>query len=299
MTIANHEGRRGVAYGLAAYLFWGFVPIYFKSVAHVSPTEVLAHRIFWSLLLLLLILAASRRLGRLGQTLHNRRAVVGLTGSALLVAANWYVFIWAVDHARVLQASLGYFINPLVNVLLGFLFLQERLRPAQRFSVLLAATGVVILTARVGQVPWISLMLAFSFGFYGLIRKTVPAQAGVGLAVETLLLTPLALVYLLHLENAGRLAFGHSDPTTSLLLMASGVVTALPLLWFANAARRLRYATVGFLQYLAPSLQFLLAVAVYGETFTRKHLMAFACIWTALAVYSFDTWRASRKAAES
>jgi len=291
MTSAIHEGRRGVAYGLAAYLFWGFVPIYFKSVAHVPPAEVLAHRIFWSLLLMLLILAAGRRLGTLGLTLHNRQAVVGLAGSALLVAANWYVFIWAVDHARVLQASLGYFINPLVNVLLGFLFLRERLRPRQVFSVCLAFIGVGYMTLSVGQLPWIALFLATAFGLYGLLRKTVAVDSLLGQTVETALLLPAAIGYLAFLFLNERLVFAHLDGKTDLLLALAGVVTATPLLWFAHAARRLRLATLGFLQYIAPTAQLVLAVILFGEAFTRDHQIAFAFIWVALAVYSLDALR--------
>jgi chloramphenicol-sensitive protein RarD len=298
MTAPTHQARLGVAYGLAAYLFWGFVPIYFKSVAHVPPGEVLAHRIIWSLVLMLAILSWQGRLVALRQTLRNRHNLGGLLLSSLLVALNWFTFIWAVEHNQVMQASLGYFINPLVNVLLGFLFLRERLRPAQRVSVFLAATGVLFLTVQLGQLPLIALILAFSFGFYGLIRKKVPAEAGTGLTIETLLLSPAALVYLTFLRGEGNLVFGQQSLSRDLLLVASGPVTALPLLWFAKAARRLRYATVGFLQYLAPTFQFLLAVVAYGEDFTRTHLIAFSCIWTALLIFSLDSWRDARRQPE-
>jgi chloramphenicol-sensitive protein RarD len=290
----HHHTRSGVAYGLAAYLFWGFVPVYFKVVSHVPALEVLAHRILWSWILLSLAMLMNRRWHALKQIMSHRRTRYGLFGSTLLVTINWFVFIWAVGHGQVLQASLGYFINPLVNVLLGFVFLQERLRPAQRASVLLATLGVLYLGFSYGQAPWIALVLAFTFGFYGLIRKTVQADALGGLMIETMLMTPLALGYLFILWGNGSLVLLHLNLQTDLLLMASGVTTALPLWWFAKAARRLRYATVGFLQYIAPSLQFLLAVAAYGELFTRTHLVSFVCIWTALALYSYDTWRASR-----
>lgn len=295
MTTPPHQPRAGVAYGLAAYLFWGFVPIYFKSVAHVAPAEVLAHRIIWSLILMLVLLIWQRRCQVLGLAFADRRSLTLLAGSTTLVAINWYTFIWAVEHEQLLQASLGYFINPLVNVLLGFLFLGERLRPAQQVSVLLATTGVLFLTLQLGELPAIALVLAFSFGTYGLIRKKVPVEAGIGLTVETMLLSPLALAYLVWLDAGDRLAFTQQSRTTDLLLMASGPVTALPLLWFAKAARRLRYATVGFLQYLAPTVQFLLAVVIYGEVFSRTHLVAFGCIWTALLIYSLDSWRAARR----
>lgn len=290
----DRETRAGVAYGLAAYTAWGFIALYFKAVAHVAPLEVLAHRIVWSLVLLLILLGVRRRLGLVIGALRVGRTAAALGATTVLIALNWYVFIWAVANGHVLQASLGYFINPLVNVMLGRLFLGERLRRAQAFSVLLALAGVAWLTWQLGRVPVISLTLAFSFGFYGLLRKRVDADATTGLAAETLLLTPVALIYLLRMEGAGTLAFTHVDPRTDLLLPLGGVVTAVPLIWFANAARRLRYSTVGFLQYIAPSLQFLLAVAAFGEPFSRDHMIAFAFIWTALAVFTRDAFLASR-----
>jgi len=290
----DRNSRIGVAYGIAAYFAWGFIALYFKAVAHVAPFEVLSHRIVWSLVLLLVLLGARGRLGLIARALRNRRTAATLTGTTLLIALNWYVFIWAVSNGHLLQASLGYFINPLVNVLLGYLFLGERLRRAQTISVVLAAAAVTWLTLKMGRVPVISLALAFSFGFYGLLRKKVDADATTGLAAETLLLTPVALAYLLHLENAGDLAFTHIDSRTDILLPLGGLVTAVPLIWFANAARRLRYSTVGFLQYIAPSLQFLLAVVAFGEPFTNTHLVAFGLIWTALALYSHDAIRSAR-----
>ncbi len=288
------RARAGVAYGLAAYLWWGFAPLYFKAVATVPPGEVLAHRVVWSTLLLLVLVFTLGRAPAFRAVLADRRTRLALTASMALVAVNWFTFIWAVDHDEVLQASLGYFINPLVNVLLGYLVLKERLRRLQTLSVLLALAGVAYLGVSYGEPPVIALLLAFSFGFYGLIRKRVRAEGMVGLTVETLFLTPVALAYLAWLAHAGRLTFGHAGSGLTLLLAASGVVTALPLLWFANAARRLRYATVGFLQYLAPSFQFLLAVAVFGEPFTRAHAVAFPLIWAALAIYSLDALRAAR-----
>ncbi len=290
----DRNSRIGVAYGLAAYTAWGFIALYFKAVAHVPPLEVLAHRIVWSLLLLIALLAVRGRLADLRSALADRATVLTLGGTTILIAVNWYVFIWAVTNGHVLQASLGYFINPLVNVLLGVIFLGERLRRAQTASVALAACGVAWLTLRVGQVPVISLALALSFGFYGLLRKKVRADGMTGLTAETLLLAPIALLFLGRLEMRGDLAFTHLDRATDLLLPLGGVVTAVPLVWFANAARRLRYATVGFLQYIAPSLQFLLAVAAFGEPFTRDHLATFACIWTALGIYTWDALRGAR-----
>jgi len=286
----------GVLYGLAAFVWWGLCPIYFKAVAHVPAREVLAHRIVWSLLLLVVILARRRDLRSAWRAARDRRTLATLSATTVLVAGNWFVFIHAVATGQLLQASLGYFINPLVNVGLGMLFLRERLRPGQWASLALATVGVAVLSARLGGLPAISLVLAFSFGLYGLLRKVTPVGGTVGLAVETALLAPLALAAFAWWDARGTLVFGHLDRRTDLLLAASGVVTALPLVWFANGARRLRYATLGFLQYASPTGQFLLAVLAYREPFSRPQLVSFALIWSALAVFSLDALRAGRRA---
>lgn len=288
---AGSEARLGVLYGVAAYLFWGLAVLYFKAVAHVPALEILAHRILWSVPLLLGWLAVRGRMGDLRATLRQRRTVGILLLTTLLIGANWLVFILAVSTGRVVQASLGYYINPLFNVLLGMLFLGERLRRLQLVSVLLAATGVTYMAVSLGSIPIISLVLAVTFGLYGLLRKTVPADGPVGLAIETSLLLPGLVVYLLVLAGRGEMTFLHVDRKTDLLLVVAGLVTTLPLLWFTNAVRRLRLATIGFLQYLSPSLQLLLAVAVFKEPFTRTHLVTFSCLWTALGLYSFDALR--------
>ena len=293
MTDAT-ETRRGVLYGFLAYGWWGFIALYFRAVQTVTPLEVLSHRIIWSALFLLLFAAARGRLRDLAAAVRHRRTLLALAATTVLIAINWYVFIVAVTTGHVLQASLGYYINPLVNVLLGFIFLGERLRAAQRWSVLLAAVGVAWLGASFREVPVVALVLATSFGLYGLLRKTVRADALTGLTFETLLLLPAAALFLLRAHAAGQLAFLHRGSGLDLLLVAAGPITALPLLWFANAARRLRLATIGFLQYLSPSLQFLLAVTAFGERFTPAHRVAFGCIWTALAIYTVDAIRAAR-----
>ncbi len=291
---AGREQRAGIAYGLAAYLWWGFCVVYFKAVAHVPAFEVLGHRIVWSVVFLGLLLGLRGRLPEVRAAFRHRRTLLTLMVTACLVSTNWVVFIWSVANDHVVEASLGYFINPLVNVLLGFMFLKERLRPVQWFSVALAAAGVVFLTLSIGHVPVIALTLAFSFGFYGLLRKVAGAGPTVGLAVETLLLLPLALGYLVFTHTQGELVFMRDGWPINGLLMLGGVITALPLLWFANAAKRLPLATIGFLQYLAPSLQLMLGVLVYGEAFGRDHQVAFACIWTALIIYSFSAARRAR-----
>ncbi len=282
----RREQQIGVMYGLSAYLAWGFVVIYFKAVSSVPAFQVLAHRVLWSLLLLIVLQTALRKWNNVRQTLRSGSVLGVLLGSTTLIGLNWYVFIWAVEHEQVVQASLGYFINPLVNVLLGYIFLGERLRRLQVVSVLLAATSVTVLTVSRGQLPVIALTLALSFGCYGLLRKIVRADALTGLTVETALLTPIAIGFLLYWSATGESHFGTSR-TIDILLVSSGVVTAVPLLLFAAGARRLRLATMGFLQYIAPSMQFLIGLA-YGESVDAIQWSCFIVIWFALAIFSAD-----------
>lgn len=284
--------RKGVVYGLAAYICWGFFPVYFKAVKLVPPLEMVAHRICWSLAFLLLLIAWKGAWRDIKELLARPKSLAALGVSTLLIATNWLVFIYAIGAGEVLQSSLGYFINPLVSVLLGFLFLGERLQRAQWLSLVLAAVGVIYLAAWYGSMPWIALLLAASFGLYGLIRKSLPVEPLVGLTVETLLLAPFALVYLLRLRQGGAGVFLASSLQLDLLIPMAGVITAIPLLLFAAAAKRLRLATVGFLQYITPTLHFLLAVTVYGESFTHTHLVSFLFIWSGLALYSLHAYRA-------
>ena len=289
MNDTARETRRGVAYGLAAYLIWGFFPVYFRLVAHVAPLEVLAHRIAWSVVTLAVLLVGSRGWGKVAAALTTRTTLLTLCATALLISANWYVFVLSVDHGQVLQASLGYFINPLISVLLGVLFLRERLRPLQTISVLLALAGVLVLTYHLGQPPWISLVLGITFGLYGLLRKILPVDSLTGLSVETIILFPAASGYLLYLHMTGTGAFPSSGVADDILLPMSGVITVIPLLFFSASARRVRLATVGFMQYLTPTIHFLLAVLAFGEAFSGAHLASFVCIWLGLALYSVDT----------
>lgn len=270
-----------------AFAFWGLVPLYWKLLAELPATELLSHRIAWSLPCLALLLVAVPSGGELRGVLRSPRIVVILLGSTLLIATNWLTFLWAVNTDRVLDASLGYYINPLVSVFLGFVFLGERLRRRQGLAVLLAAAGVAVLTARHG-LPWISLVLGFSFGLYGLLRKVADVPAMVGLFVEIALLTPIAVGHLVWLRARGDGAFAAGDVGTSLLLAAAGPVTTIPLLLFAHGLRKLTLATVGFLQYMTPTGHFILAVTVFDEPFDGGHLAAFACIWAALALYTLD-----------
>jgi len=278
----------GVAYGLAAYLLWGFFPLYFKWVAHVPPLEVLAHRIAWSLITLMVPLAATREWSKVRTALAQRKTLITLGVTTILISTNWFVFIIAVDRGQVLQSSFGYFINPLVSVLLGFIFLGERLRRLQILSLALACAGVIVLTLHLGSVPWISLVLAITFALYGLLRKIVPAGALAGLSVETLLLFPAASGYLIYLGVTGKGAFPSATVGDNILLPLAGVITAIPLLWFSAAARRLSLASIGFMQYITPTIHFLLAVLLFAEPFSRFHLAGFACIWAGLLLYSYD-----------
>lgn len=292
---ARAEGRRGVLYGGAAFLWWGFAPLYFKAIGSVAPLEVLAHRITWSLAFLVALLAGRGRLLATFAMFRDPRTLATMMVTTCLIAVNWLVFIWSIANGHLVEASLGYFINPLVNVALGAIFLRERLRRPQLAAVALATVGVLWLTISQGRPPWIALVLAVSFAIYGLLRKLARPTGIQGLALETTLLTPLALAWMWWRQSRGELAFGHAGLQITMLLCAAGPITALPLIWFAEGARRLRFATVGFLQYLAPTFQFLLAVVAFGEPFTHTHAVGFGIIWTALGLYSWDTARGLRR----
>lgn len=290
------SARHGVFFGLAAYLTWGSFPIFFKALDGAAPLEIVCHRIVWSVVFLFMLVSLRRQLGRVIVALRDRQNLLTLCGSTLLIATNWLVFIYAVQHGEVLQSSLGYFITPLLSVLLGFMFLRERLNRWQLFSVLLALLGVLNLAFHHSQFPWIALVLASSFGLYGLLRKVARVEAMVGLTVETLLLGPFALGYLVYLSMHQDNTFLAGTLRLDLLLPLSGVVTAIPLLLFVGAARRLQLATIGFLQYITPSLHFMLAVGMYNEPFSRGHLVSFLFIWAGLAIYSSDALWKSRTA---
>jgi len=275
-------------YALVAYATWGMTPLYFKSIHGVQPLEVLAHRIVWSVAVLLVIAVINRCIGRIVQVIRQPRLVVTLILTTLLITSNWPVYIYAVQQGEVLQTSLGYFINPLISVLLGCLCLGERLRPLQWFSVLLAAAGVALMSLAIGHLPWISLFLAISFALYGYLRKEAPVAPLEGLAVETLLVFVPALSYLLYRGWTGQGGFLSGQLRLDLLLPLAGPATTLPLLLFAAAARRLRLVTIGLMQYLSPTLQFLLAVFVFREPFGSVQLASFILIWSGLALFVGD-----------
>ena len=286
---------KGVIYALFAFLIWGICPLYFKLLTEVPASEILTHRIIWSCVLLLALLLGTRQLYRVQAVLRSPRQLLNLTLSALLVAGNWLLFIWAVNHNHLLEASLGYYINPLFNILLGMLFLGERLRRLQWAAVLLAAIGVVIQVVLIGHLPWIALTLASSFGIYGLIRKKIPVDAQTGLFVETLLLLPLALIYLFGIADSATSNLSLNSSHLNLLLLAAGVVTTVPLLLFTAGARLIPLSTLGFIQYLGPSIMFLLALFYYGEPVQAAKLVTFGFIWSALALFSWDGWRRSKQ----
>jgi chloramphenicol-sensitive protein RarD len=290
--------NRGLTYGVLAYLLWGAFPLYFKALQSIPALEILGHRIVWSLVFVLVLLAARHRWAWLRQVADQPRMLTTFALSALMVSINWGVYILSVASGRIVDASLGYFINPLVSVLLGTVVLRERLRVMQWVAVGIAAAGVGWLTFRAGHVPWIGLTLAFSFGLYGLLRKTAPLASLEGLGVETCLLLPLAVAYLGWLGVTGQAAAPDAAPETWLLLLAAGPVTAAPLLLFAAAARRISLATLGVVQYLGPTLQLLLAVYLYGEAFGVAKVIGYGAIWLALAVYTLDglrrNWRRRR-----
>ncbi|WP_052134371.1 EamA family transporter RarD [Sphingomonas sp. 37zxx] len=276
--------RTGLIQGVTAYVIWGVLPLYFLLLKGVGSSEVVASRVIWSLVLLTGIVLVMRRRDKLLTALRDRRVMLALTASAALISVNWLVYIWAVQHQQVLAGSLGYFLNPLINVLLGVVVLRERLTRLQGLAVGIAGVGVAVLAAGAGEGLWISLTLAVSFALYGLVRKMVRVEAIEGLALETAILTPFALAYLGWLASTGALAFGDRSDVT-ILLVLTGIVTAVPLLLFSASARRLPYATVGLLQYIAPSLQFALAVLWLGERLTTAHIICFVCIWTGLVLY--------------
>jgi len=279
----------GPGYAVSAFGLWGLFPLYFKAVASVPAPEVLAHRILWSVVWVAALLWLLRQWPEVRRALADRHVAARLLLSAVLIAVNWLVFIWAVAQERVLEASLGYFITPLVSVLLGRLVLAERLTLLQALAVVLAAAGVGWMLVDLGKLPWVSLALAATFGSYGLARKTTAVAAAPGLFVETLLLAPVAAGFLLWLGADG--TFGRTGAGMDLLLAAAGLVTAAPLILFAQAARRLRLASVGLFQYITPTCQMLLAVFAFGEVFTRGHAVTFGCIWLGLALYSYSAWK--------
>jgi len=274
----------GIWYALGAYVLWGLFPIYWKWLQNVSALQVIGHRIVWSFILLLIVILVSKQWTKFRSTLTRRVLGVYLIAS-LLLSVNWLVYVWGVNNGFIVETSLGYFINPLLSVLLGVIFLKERLRPAQWFPIGLAAFGVIYLTWAYGSLPWIALALAFSFGFYGLAKKVSPLGSLYGLTLETGLVFIPALAYLIFVGNAGQGSFGHTGIGTDLLLIGAGAVTTIPLLMFASAAKRIPLTMVGIMQYIAPTIQFLLGIFIFKEVFTTTKLIGFSMVWIALILF--------------
>ena len=287
---------RGALAAAACYLLWGLVPLYWHQLAGVDAVELIAHRLVWSMVLLIAVLAWRSGFSGMRAALGSPRSFALNLVSSTLLTVNWLVYVWAVHHGHVIECSLGYFLVPLLNVALGRWVLREHLRPLQWTAIICAALGVAVQVVQVGRPPWIALALALSFGFYGLLRKQSALGPLTGLAVETVLLAPLAVAYLLWRQHTGEGALGRADAATQWLVLSTGVVTAVPLLLFAYGARRIRLTTLGLLQYIAPTVQFTLGVAVFHEAFSRERAAAFALIWAGLALYTFDNvWAQRRK----
>jgi chloramphenicol-sensitive protein RarD len=277
--------KNGTLAALGAFVLWGLLPVYWKSIEQVPPAEILSHRVVWSLLVVLLLLAAQKRWGWLRKAARKPAILVPFAGSALLLTANWFVYLWANNNGHIVEVSLGYFINPLISVLLGVLFLRERMRMWQWGAIGLAFAGVAYLTISYGRPPWIALSLALTFGFYGLIRKTAPLGSIEGLLIEMSLMFLPAIIFLGYLGAHGTGSFGREGPATTLMLAFAGLATAIPLILFAHGARSVPLSALGILQYIAPTLQFFVGVVVYREGFAQTQLIGFSIIWTALLLY--------------
>ena len=286
----------GVFYALGAFLMWGVLPLLFRALQPATPLEILSHRVVWSLLLMIAIVLVMRNPHAVPRAVSSRRQLGIYLVTTGLITTNWLIFIWAVNSGHIVQTSLGYYINPVVNVILGVLFLGERLNRNQWISISLAILGVTSLVVNLGTLPWVSLTLAVTFGFYALIRKKEGIDPLIGLLIETALLTPFALSYLLWIGVAGTGLFTLAAPGMATLLVIAGVVTAIPLIFFNFGAQRLKLSTIGLMQYLSPTMQLGIGVLVFGEAFTGVHALAFGLIWTALAIYSADAYRLHRAA---
>lgn len=295
----ENEERLGIIYTALAYTLWGLLPLYWKFVQHVPADEILANRIFWSFWFMLVLLIAMRQFSHFKKealSLFKRpKLLAALIAASVLISINWFVYIWAVNSEQMVEASLGYYINPLVSVLLGVFVLKEVLSKAQVLSFILALIGVLILTFSYGNFPWIAFALAFSFGFYGLVKKMLRVNAAIGLTLETLTIMPIALIYLGYLQGTDSLALFHVSLSTDILLIGAGAATAIPLLLFANGAQRIPLFMVGFLQYIAPTLTLILGVFLYGEPFSVIDLISFIFIWLGLTVFTYSRMRTARQ----
>lgn len=283
----NKENLSGIAYVIWAYLAWGFLPLYWKALHQVPPEHILANRILWSFVFAVGLIAFTRRWSELKKAFSHRKTILGLILGSLLISGNWYTYIWAVNSEKIVETSLGYYINPLLTVLLGMVVLRERLDLWQGVSLALATVGVAIITVEYGRLPWVALILASSFALYGLCKRLVKLDSTMSLALETLFVLPPALLFIIRQGFTGTSSLAETGWLVMVLLMGTGVVTALPLLWFAEGAKRVSFTTLGFIQYLSPTISLFLGVFVFHEPFSKMHLLSFGFIWSALALYSF------------
>ncbi|MCA1020805.1 EamA family transporter RarD [Halobacillus litoralis] len=294
----ENDQKLGIIYTAGAYILWGILPIYWKWIQDISAFEILAHRIVWSFVFMSLIIVVLQKqqpfLKECRRILKNKRQMIGITLASVTISINWVTYILAVNTDHVVEASLGYYINPLVSILLGMVFLQERFSKAQWIAFALAATGVLYMTLKFGSIPWLALLLAFSFGTYGLLKKLVPLNAMFGLTIETLIVTPAALFFLVQ-QQSGPWASVDWGTLTILLVFGAGVVTAVPLLLFSAGAKRIPLSMVGFLQYFAPTIMLVIGVFLYDEPFTSVHAVAFTFIWSGLAVYTMARMKRMKK----
>ena len=290
--------KKGILYGIGAYVLWGFFPIYWKFLHQVPALQVIGHRIGWSFIVLIIFILATKQWQAFRTAAFNRKIIGMYVVAGVLLSINWLVYVWGVNAGFVVETSLGYFINPLLSILLGVIFLHERLRPAQWIPVALAALGVVYLTFVYGHLPWIALSLAFSFGFYGLVKKLAPLGSLYGLTLETAMVLPIALLYLIFVEVNGTGGFLHDGVRVDLFLVGAGIVTTIPLLMFASAAKQIPLTMLGILQYIAPTLQFLLGVFLYKEPFDHSHLIGFGIVWIALIIFWVENFIANRMPVE-
>lgn len=289
------EQRKGAIFACLAFFMWGLAPIYFKMIQHVSAFEILMHRVIWSVMFLILVVSMLNYWNKIKRILIQPKLILMLVVTSTLLGFNWGLFIWAINNNHMLDASLGYYINPLLNVLLGMVFLNERLRKLQGAAVALAFTGVLLQLISFGSFPVVAFSLATSFALYGLLRKKLQVDALPGILIEALILLPVALTYWWLMVPTETSNLSANDWLTNALLVSAGIVTTLPLLCFTGAAKRLQYTTLGFFQYIGPSLMFILAVVFYGEVFDAERVITFACIWSALAIFSWDSYHQSRK----
>jgi chloramphenicol-sensitive protein RarD len=290
----ERENATGIIYTAGSYLLWGILPIYWKFINEVPALEILAHRVIWSFIFVLIIVVLLKRklLKNFFQVqMSQKKTWLGLFLASLFISINWFTYIYAVNTNHIVEASLGYYVNPLVTVLLGVLVLREKMNVWQLVSFVLAGIGVIYMTLSVGKLPWISLVLALSFGFYGLSKKLIKVDSILGLLLETLFVLPFALLFLAYLGVTDQHSFSTGSLKSDLFLLGSGIATALPLLWFGIGAQKIPLYIVGFLQYIAPSISLIIGVLMYGETFTKDHVVTFACIWTAIALFTISNIR--------